>query len=80
MAEEPVMSQRSPYFIQEEPGTKMWCACGRSENQPYCDGTHSGTGITPVKAEIAEAKGIAWCGCRQTKNAPYCDGSHKNLP
>ena len=77
--EKPVIAQKKPYIIEEEPGTKFWCACGRSKNQPYCDGSHKGTGITPVKVEITEKKKVAWCGCKHSAKGAFCDGSHRNL-
>ena len=67
---------RSPLWKVER---YFWCACGRSAKQPFCDGSHSGTGIEPV-AYKAEKSGDAWfCGCKATGNSPMCDGSHKNL-
>jgi CDGSH-type Zn-finger protein len=77
--EKPVIAQKKPYIIEEEPGTKFWCACGRSKSQPYCDGSHKGTGITPVKVEITEKKKVAWCGCKHSAKGAFCDGSHRNL-
>jgi CDGSH-type Zn-finger protein len=77
--EKPVIAQKKPYVIEEEPGTKFWCACGRSKSQPYCDGSHKGTGITPVKVEITEKKKVAWCGCKHSAKGAFCDGSHRNL-
>ena len=77
--EKPVIAQKKPYIIEEEPGTKFWCACGRSKNQPYCDGSHKGTGITPVKVEITEKKKVAWCGCKHSVKGAFCDGSHRHL-
>ena len=77
--EKPVIAQKKPYVIEEEPGTKFWCACGRSKNQPYCDGSHKGTGILPVKVEITEKKKVAWCGCKHSKKGAFCDGSHREL-
>jgi len=77
--EKPVIAQKKPYVIDEVPGTKFWCACGRSKNQPYCDGSHKGTGISPVKVEIKEAKKVAWCGCKHSEKGPFCDGSHRHL-
>jgi len=77
--EKPVIAQKKPYIIEEEPGTKFWCACGRSKNQPYCDGSHKGTGITPVKVEITEKKKVAWCGCKHSAKGAFCDGSHRHL-
>jgi len=58
-----LIAQRSPYVLELEPGTYWWCACGRSKNQPFCDGSHKGTGITPVKFEIKEQRKVALCGC-----------------
>lgn len=79
---EPKIAQRAPYYVDEQPGRKAWCACGRSEKQPYCDGSHArlNTGMAPLIVELAEAKRVAWCGCKHSKNKPYCDGSHKSLP
>jgi CDGSH-type Zn-finger protein len=76
---EPVIAQKSPFVQPMEPGTYWWCACGRSKSQPFCDGSHKGTGFTPKKADIAEAKTVAWCGCKHSKDAPFCDGSHSRL-
>ena len=72
--------QKAPYVVAEEPGKKAWCICGRSDAQPYCDGSHAGTGLAPLVVDIEEAKTVAWCGCTRTCNAPYCDGSHSQLP
>ncbi|MCA1760054.1 MAG: CDGSH iron-sulfur domain-containing protein [Bacteroidales bacterium] len=30
-------------MVTLETGTYHWCACGRSNNQPFCDGSHQGT-------------------------------------
>jgi CDGSH-type Zn-finger protein len=76
---EPVIAQKSPFVQKVEPGTYFWCACGRSKGQPFCDGSHKGTGFAPLKMEITEAKTVAWCGCKHTKNATFCDGSHAKL-
>ncbi len=74
--------QNKPYVCAEKAGRKAWCACGESEKQPYCDGSHSrkNTGKTPIIVELTEDKTVAWCGCRQSKNKPFCDGTHKSLP
>ena len=76
---EPECPKRGPYVCQESPGTKYWCACGRSKNQPYCDGSHAGTPFRPVACEIGEERHVAWCGCKRTQNEPYCDGSHSRM-
>lgn len=77
---EPVVFQKAPMRIEEEPGVKAWCACGLTKNQPYCDGSHRGTGFAPVRVEIAEKKTVAWCACRHSEAKPFCDGAHKKLP
>lgn len=75
-----IIADRKPRQVMLEAGEHHWCACGRSKNQPFCDGSHAGTGITPVAFRVKE-KTDAWlCMCKQTGNAPYCDGTHETLP
>jgi len=71
--------QNKPFVMQVKAGTYAWCSCGQSNNQPYCDGSHRGTGKSPVVAKIEEEKTVAWCGCKQTCTPPYCDGTHSKL-
>ncbi len=71
--------QKSPYVLELEPGNYAWCACGRSANQPFCDGSHKGTEFRPVVVKLEEKKRLAFCGCKHTGNAPWCDGTHKSL-
>ena len=73
------IAQKMPYVMDMEPGTYAWCACGNSNNQPFCDGSHSGTEYTPVVTKIEEKKTVAWCGCKHTGNGAFCDGSHSKL-
>ena len=73
----PKIASTSP-FVQEMPaGTYFWCACGLSSKQPFCDGSHRGSGFTPTKVELTEAGKVAWCGCKQSKNGAFCDGTHR---
>lgn len=78
--DEPIVFQKSPIVQKVEPGTYWWCACGRSKSQPFCDGSHKGTGLGPMKTEITEAKTVAWCACKHSKAMPFCDGSHSRIP
>ncbi|HEX3625045.1 MAG TPA: CDGSH iron-sulfur domain-containing protein [Verrucomicrobiae bacterium] len=76
---DPLIAQKSPFVQQTDPGTYWWCACGRSKSQPFCDGSHKGTGLSPLKTDLPGPKSVAWCGCKQSKNKPFCDGSHSRL-
>jgi CDGSH-type Zn-finger protein len=76
---EPVIAQKHPHNLDLEPGKYWWCACGRSSNQPFCDGSHKDTEFTPVEFAVEDAKKVWLCGCKHTKNQPFCDGTHKSL-
>jgi CDGSH-type Zn-finger protein len=76
---DPVIAQKAPYALELTPGVYSWCACGLSQRQPFCDGSHPGTGFRPVNFEISESTKVWLCGCKHTKNPPFCDGSHNEL-
>ncbi len=77
---EPVIAQKNPYAVPVVAGTSYWwCACGKSAAQPFCDGSHKGSGLAPVEYK-ADEDGTAWfCGCKHTASQPMCDGSHGAL-
>ncbi|MEW8561063.1 MAG: CDGSH iron-sulfur domain-containing protein, partial [Candidatus Thiodiazotropha sp.] len=46
--DKPVVAAKQPIDVELDAGREYWwCACGRSSNQPFCDGSHQGTGIEP---------------------------------
>jgi CDGSH-type Zn-finger protein len=77
---EPTIAQKAPYAVAVEAGKSyFWCACGKSASQPFCDGSHKGSGFTPVKFEAPESKTVYFCGCKHSANPVLCDGSHHKL-
>lgn len=76
---QPEIPAKVPAVLDLEAGTYYWCSCGKSKNQPFCDGAHKGSGFAPLKLEIEEKKKVALCQCKHSGNNPFCDGSHKNL-
>ena len=76
----PDIPQKAPYPVDVEAGQKYWwCACGRSKNQPFCDGSHKGTAFMPVEFTAEKSEKVWFCGCKHSANKPLCDGSHKKL-
>ena len=59
-----------------------WCSCGLSKNQPFCDGSHSNTGFSPIlyKPETDGIVGFCLCKQSQKEKGVICDGAHKKLP
>ena len=81
MAEQPQVAQRGPYIAELPAGDYLWCACGRSKTQPFCDNSHKGTGIMPVRFTVKQAGEMLWlCGCKHTRTPPFCDSTHTTLP
>ncbi len=78
---QPKIVDRKPIKVEVTKGEeKYWCACGLSKSQPYCDGSHRTTDITPVSFVPEETGDAFLCLCKNTKNPPYCDGTHATLP
>ena len=73
------VAARVPAVLELEAGEYWWCRCGKSANQPWCDGAHQGTEFLPMQVEITETKKYALCQCKATANSPFCDGAHKGV-
>ena len=68
------------YVVEVEEGkTYYWCQCGESNNQPFCDGSHTKTTFKSIYFTAEKSGNVYFCGCKQTSNQPFCDGSHVNL-
>ncbi|OIQ46080.1 MAG: glutamate synthase [Roseobacter sp. MedPE-SW] len=76
----PVIAQKSPYGLEVTEGKSyFWCACGKSQKQPFCDGSHMGSDFAPVKYTAEKTGKVFFCGCKHSEKQPLCDGSHSGL-
>lgn len=77
---EKIIADTKPAVVNLEQGkTYYFCSCGRSANQPFCDGKHQDSGFEPM-AFVADKDGPAYlCACKQSNKQPFCDGSHTAL-
>ena len=76
---EAVVAGKSPLEANLEPGEYWWCSCGRSQSQPFCDGSHAGTEFCPVSFKVETAGPVWLCACKHTTTPPFCDGAHELL-
>lgn len=77
---EPVIAQKEPFGIDVEQGKEYWwCQCGKSKSQPFCDGSHKGTGLAPLQYVAKRSQKVWFCGCKRTGSKPVCDGTHSKL-
>jgi CDGSH-type Zn-finger protein/mannose-6-phosphate isomerase-like protein (cupin superfamily) len=77
----PIIANRKGFYWEVKAGKRyLWCACGRSQSQPFCDGSHAGTDFLPVVFKAERDEDVIFCGCKQTGTGPFCDGAHSNLP
>ena len=74
---DPVRASDGPIGVKVEEGKQyFWCACGKSDNQPFCDGSHRDSDFRPVKYTASANRTVFFCGCKSTKSPPLCDGHH----
>ena len=77
---DPIPAQKAPYNVTVESGKRyFWCACGRSASQPFCDGSHKDTGLSPMLFTADKSEELWFCGCKATGGKPFCDGTHNTL-
>jgi CDGSH-type Zn-finger protein len=77
---ERVIAQKGSYEIEVQAGKKyLWCSCGLSKTQPFCDTSHKGTGMRPVSFVAEKTETVYLCGCKRTKTEPFCDDTHEEL-
>jgi CDGSH-type Zn-finger protein len=80
MSEQPLIAGREPIGVEVKVGRDYWwCACGRSKNQPFCDGSHKGTAFEPVKWTAPASEEVWFCVCKRTTTRPMCSGAHETL-
>ena len=78
--ETPQVAGTSPKAVELEEGKQYaFCTCGRSDNQPFCDGSHKVTSFKPHLFKAQKSGQARLCMCKHTGNSPFCDGSHKTL-
>lgn len=80
---DPVVRSLTPLRLEVTEGaTYFWCACGRTQTEPWCDGSHKVTTIRPVKWVAPKSGTASVCACRATRRPGrvLCDGSHAAVP
>lgn len=77
----PLIANRKGYYYEVKAGKRyLWCSCGRSKSQPFCDSSHVGSDFLPIAFKAERDEDVIFCGCKQTGTGPFCDGAHSNLP
>ena len=80
MSGTPEIGGTKPIRVATEAGKSYWwSACGKSQKQPFCDGSHKGSTFTPVQWTAPDSKQAWFCTCKQTATRPLCSGAHKAL-
>jgi CDGSH-type Zn-finger protein len=77
----PDIAQKKPYPVELKVGEKyLFCACGKGNNQPFCDlVSHKNTDYSPRAFQVEKDGTYYLCGCKHSKNQPFCDATHKTL-
>jgi mannose-6-phosphate isomerase-like protein (cupin superfamily)/CDGSH-type Zn-finger protein len=81
LTSDPIIAHRKGFQVEVAAGKRyLWCSCGRSKTQPFCDGSHAGSGFLPIEFKAERVQDVIFCGCKHTRTGPFCDGTHSNLP
>jgi len=77
MCNNAIVFANHPKGVTLEAGDKYYvCACGRSKDGVFCDGSHKGSGCSPKEVVVEKTKAYHVCLCKSSKNFPFCDGTH----
>ena len=77
---DPVIVQKAPMPVEVEEGKNyFWCSCGKSANQPFCNGSHKNTQMTPIKFAALVSQKVFFCGCKKSLKPPLCGGTRFKL-
>ena len=77
----PIVPSLCPYRVNLTPGKNyLYCTCGRSEDQPFCDDSHHDDDPQPIKFSVNNSQSFwSLCGCKYSNSMPWCDGSHVHV-
>lgn len=77
MCKDAIVFHNKPKGVTLEAGvTYMICACGRSKEGIFCDGSHEVTECLPKEVTVEKTKQYHICRCKTSGNFPFCDGTH----
>ncbi len=78
--DKPVIANNRPAKVElEKDQDYYFCTCGKSANQPFCDGSHAGSSFKPKKFTADDSGAQYLCACKHSANLPFCDGTHKDF-
>ncbi len=77
MFSEAIVCDNKPKEVELIAGEEyFYCTCGKSKNEPFCDGSHKGSSCKPQVFKVEESKKYHMCSCKSSSKAPFCDGRH----
>jgi CDGSH-type Zn-finger protein len=54
----PAIAYRKGFYYEVKADRRyLWCSCGRSKTQPFCDPSHAGTNFLPIAFTARQDKG-----------------------